>query len=79
MTPVTPSSHHPSPGKPRLWHRSTIDRSLPGRVRRPRSSQKHPANGRRGDKIPTPIVGPSPITTASAAPTQDAAPANPHR
>ena len=38
-----------------------------------------PANGRRGDKIPTPIVGPSPITTASAAPTQDAAPANPHR
>ena len=54
MTPVTASSRHPPPGKPRLRHRSTIDRGLPGHVRRPRSCQKHPANGRRGDKIPDP-------------------------
>jgi hypothetical protein len=79
MTPVTASSHHPPPGKPRLGIAALLTGGLPGRVRRPRSCQKHPANGRRGDKIPTPIVGPSPITTASAAPTQDAAPANSHR
>jgi hypothetical protein len=29
MTPVTASSHHPPPGKPRLRHRSTIDRRPP--------------------------------------------------
>jgi len=79
MTPVTASSHHPPPGKPRLRHRSTIDRGLPRRVRRPRSCQNTPPTAGAATKSRPLIVGPSPITTASAAPTQDAAPANPHR
>ena len=79
MTPSPPHRTTHLPGNLASGIAALLTGGLPGRVRRPRSCQKHPANGRRGDKIPTPIVGPSPITTASAAPTQDAAPANPHR
>ena len=45
----------------------------------PRSGQNRPVDRRRGDKLPTAIVDPPPITPASASPTQAAAPSNPHR
>src|ERR1700693_3612166 len=56
---------------------SLLPQRLPRRVRRPRSCQNHPIDGRRGDKLPTAIVDPTPTTPASASPTQADAPANP--
>src|SRR5262249_19251748 len=79
LTPPVPPPPPRLPGNLASAVASLSPRRLRRRVRRHRSCQNQPINGRRDDKLPTAIGAPPPPTLARASLTQAAAPPNPHR